>query len=112
MVIIGEKCQACSRFVNPNELIRFGESMTRCHKCHEKHVAALNVLAGNPPKGCGECGITFEQLANLNGGADVPMYVHGKDGVYQLLCGACDAVYVQKRRDLYGGTRFGKSRGL
>jgi uncharacterized Zn finger protein len=112
MVILGVKCQSCSRFYPEREIMRLGESMTRCYKCHEKHLAALDVLAGNPPKACGECGITFDELANLNAGAQVPMYVHAKDGVYQLLCGACDAEYVQKRRDLYGNTAFGVSRGL
>lgn len=110
--IFGVRCQSCSRFFSLSDLIQFGESILMCHKCHEKHVAALNVLAGACPTACGECGVTFSQLAARVAGDHVPMFVHMKDGIYQLLCGSCDAVYVQKRRDLYGETRFGASRGL
>ena len=40
------------------------------------------------------------------------MFLHWKDGLYQLLCPRCDAENVQKRKDLYGPTRFGWERKL
>jgi hypothetical protein len=110
--LIGVRCHYCSRFVAPGGAVHFGESMVRCLRCHENHLAALEVLAGDPPRGCGECRVTFEELKLRTRGAEVSMFLHMKDGIYQLLCGACDRVYVAKRVDLYGPTQFGKSRGL
>lgn len=112
VIVFGEKCHYCSRLVPPSEIINFGESMKRCLKCYEKHLAALDVLAGNPPKACGECGVTFEQLADRTAGTQVGMFMHWKDGMYQLLCSKCDRAYVLQRKDLYGPTQFGKERGL
>ena len=86
--------------------------MVRCRKCEEKHLAALDVLSGNPPTACGECGVTFEQLAERTGEDHVPMFMHLKDGMYQLLCAACDRKYVRQRKDMYGPTQFGWERKL
>lgn len=110
--IIGERCHYCSRTVPLFELIKFGDSMVRCARCEENHIAALDVLAGNPPKACGECGVTFELLAARTLGAEVKMAVHMKDGMYQLLCSVCDEKYVRQRPDLYGPTEFGWKRKL
>jgi transcription elongation factor Elf1 len=92
--------------------MRFGESMVRCFQCQQKHLAALDVLAGNPPEACGECGLTFAALAARTGQEHVSMFLHWKDGMYQLLCPACDRKYVEGRKDLYGPTRFGWERKL
>lgn len=86
--------------------------MVRCFQCQDKHNEALEVLAGNPPKGCGECGVTFEDLARRTLGEQVGMFMHWKDGMYQLLCAHCDRKYVERRKDLYGPTRFGWERKL
>lgn len=102
-----ERCHYCSHFYPIQDIVVFAGGLMRCLKCHEKHLAALEVLAGKPVTACGECGITFEQLAEMSDGQHVPMYVHAKDGLYQVLCLRCDAVYVQKRKDLYGPTAFG-----
>ena len=110
--IIGVKCHYCSRTVPLWQAMSFGESMVRCAQCQEKHLAALDALAGNPPPGCGECGVTFEVLAERTRGAEVGMFLHWKDGMYQLLCAACDRKYVEARKDLYGPTRFGRDRKL
>lgn len=112
-VIIGERCPSCSQFRSPQDMLRFANgNVSMCLRCYEKHSQALEVLAGAPPKGCGECGVTFEDLAARTLGDEVSMAVHIKDGIYQLLCSACDRVYVEKRRDLYALTPFGKERGL
>jgi transcription elongation factor Elf1 len=110
--IIGQKCHYCSKFFPFSQVIHFGESMVRCFQCQEKHLAALEVLAGNAPKACGECGLTFAVLAARQQGEQVSMFMHWKDGMYQLLCAACDRKYVEGRKDLYGPTRFGWERKL
>ena len=113
--IIGVRCHYCSRFFPPSQVINFGESMVRCFACQQKHLAALEVLAGNPPNACGECGLTFEVLADQQSPpaeTQVSMFMHWKDGMYQLLCARCDRQYVEGRKDLYGPTRFGRGRKL
>jgi hypothetical protein len=44
-----------------------------------------------------------DQLANRQ------MAVHFENGRYRAMCLKCDAVYVMKRRDLYGKTEFGRN---
>ena len=110
--IIGVRCHYCSRFFPPSQVMKFGESMVRCFQCQQKHLDALEVLAGKPPRGCGECGITFEDLSATVATPQVPMFMHWKDGMYQLLCARCDRKYVEGRKDLYGPTRFGWERKL
>lgn len=110
--VIGVKCQACSGWYPEREILRFGENMTRCLKCHEKHLQALDALAGNPPKECAECHITFEELCRMTPGKVQPMYFHAKDGCYQMLCPKCDGEYTRKRRDLYGEQPVWRERGL
>src|SRR5271170_4400569 len=110
--IIGTRCHYCSRTFAAWMIVNFGESMARCFQCQEKHLAALEVLAGKPPVGCGECGVTFEDLAARTMGDNVGMFMHWKDGMYQLLCAVCDRKYVEGRKDLYGPTRFGWQRKL
>jgi hypothetical protein len=70
------------------------------------------MLAGHPPPGCQECGITFTQLRERSLDGDIRMYVHAKDGLYQILCRACSDAYVPKRVDLYGATAFGRAKRL
>lgn len=101
------RCHYCSRFYLVGDLVAFAGGCLRCPKCWEKHLAALEVLAGKPPQACGECGVTFDQLAERTLGEHVPMYIHAKDGLYQLLCAPCDRRYVELRKDLYGPTPFG-----
>jgi hypothetical protein len=40
------------------------------------------------------------------------MFLHFKDGLYQLLCAHCDRRFVEQNKQLYGPTRFGRERGL
>lgn len=58
------------------------------------------------PKGCQECGATWELLQECAPGADVRMYVVPKDGIMQILCASCAQPYVRKRSDLYRNTDF------
>lgn len=88
--------------------MRFGKAGVRlCWRCLEWHRKAMAMLAGAPPPGCQECGITFAALMERSPDGNVGMYLHSKDGVYQILCGTCSHQYVRKRVDLYGDTLFG-----
>lgn len=110
MILIGERCNFCSK---PRPEFRFHRLTTGqiiCDYCLEWHMHALEFLGGAPPRGCQECGVTFEALRAASPDVEIAirMFVIPKDGIYQLLCQACAAPYVQKRNDLYRGTRFGK----
>lgn len=78
-----------------------------CWSCYEWHGKALAMLAGHPPPGCQECGVTFDHLKRITPGGNVRMYLHPKDGIYQILCRTCSDRYTPKRLDLYGDTQFG-----
>ena len=107
------KCHYCSKFRAPDQIIELGTGGAKiCWHCWEWHNEALSVLAGSPPQGCQECGVTFAELRLVSGDGDVRMYLHAKDGVYQILCPACSDRYVPKRRDLYGPTLFGHRMNL
>lgn len=109
--VISVRCHYCSRFWPQSEVLHIGESVIMCIHCHEKHRVAIDAF--EPPTHCqGPCGRTFEEISLFTPGDKVGMTVHMKDGVYQILCAQCDADYVQKRRDLYGDTRFGWERKL
>lgn len=110
--IVGVQCAVCSRFVPQRDIIRIGESVNRCQQCEELHLVALDKLAANPPRECGTCKTTWEQLKERAAGDHVSMFVHWKDGCYQVLCSACDLLYVPQRRDLYGKTRHGWDRKI
>lgn len=108
-VVMAERCHYCSEFRRPDELIRIGTGgAVMCWKCYEWHQRALRMFAGDPPPGCQVCGITFQQLSENAPGGDIRMYVHPKDGVYQVLCKQCSDAYTRKRVDLYGDTVFGE----
>ena len=112
-VIAGERCHYCSKFRTAAEIVPLGFSGGKiCWRCLEWHDEALRMLNGRgAPRGCQECGVTFAEL-KARPGADVRMYLHQKDGIYQILCKLCSDAYIPKRRDLYGPTRFGKALNL
>jgi hypothetical protein len=80
-----------------------------CDQCRDKHLEAVEALASGSFNGeCSECGKTAEQLGKEN----LRMAVHYENGVYRLVCLGCDTAYTLKRKDLYGGTQFGRSLGM
>ena len=111
-IVIAVKCHYCSHLRNPKEVMRLSGGPIMCWHCYEWHRHALQMLSGHPPPGCQECGITFAALFEAAPGGDMKMYLHAKDGIYQILCRTCSDAYVQKRVDLYGNTAFGRSRKL
>jgi len=110
-VVIAVRCHYCSKQRNPNELIRMSGGVLMCLHCEEWHGAALRMIAGEPPKGCQTCDLTFDELAAIYG-ENVRMIAVPKDGIYQVQCGACADGYIPLRRDLIKGTKFAAAGGL
>lgn len=112
-IVITERCHYCSKFRSPAEIQPIGTGGAKiCWRCLEWHDEALRMLNGRgAPRGCQDCGVTFAEL-KARTAADVRMYLHQKDGIYQILCRLCSDRYIPKRRDLYGPTLFGKKLSL
>lgn len=101
------RCHYCSHPRTPTEILKIGTGgAIMCWHCYEWHLKALKMLCGQPPPGCQTCGVTFDELAERSSG-DCCMYVHPKDGIYQVLCRACSDRYVPQRVDLYRPTKYG-----
>lgn len=112
------RCHYCSRPRNPTEILKIGTGgVVMCWHCYEWHLKALRMLCGHPPPGCQECGTTFTQLQERAAkyaavAGDCSMYIHPKDGIYQVLCRACSDRYVPQRVDLYRPTEYGYRKKL
>jgi len=111
-LVLAVRCHYCSHPRHPMEVLRLTGGPIMCWQCFQWHQQAMRMLAGQPPRGCQECGVTFRGLEQRVAGGDVRMYLHAKDGIYQVLCRACSDNYVPKRVDLYAGTAFGHARKL
>lgn len=105
------RCRRCSRVRHPNEFVAGGPITGYCLRCYEWHHKALAMLAGEPPPGCQECGVSFQTLTGQTSG-EVKMYLHPRDGIYQILCRVCSDVYERKRSDLYRDTPHGRANNL
>lgn len=97
-------CQYCDKSKSPHRVLMLPGNVRICDNCLEWHGQAMRALAGEPPRGCQKCGITFDQLCAAEGGADIKMRLVAKDGIYQVLCGACVSEYRRKNRNFYCGT--------
>jgi hypothetical protein len=105
--VLRVKCHYCSRFRSPHEILKIGTGgAIMCWFCYEWHGKALKMLCGALPMACqgDNCGVTWEQLQERG---DSKMYVHNKDGIYQILCQSCSDRHVLLRADLYRPTRYG-----
>jgi hypothetical protein len=99
-------CRFCSKFRSPAEFIHNATS-GYCWHCYAWHQSALKMLAtAEYPPGCQECGLDIAVLREREPG-DFRMYLHPKDGIYQVLCKTCSDKYERKRLDLYGNTPYG-----
>lgn len=107
--IIGLRCHYCDNFFKRSDIFHIGESIQMCHKCHEKHMAAIEALgSAKPPKECAECNRTWEELCALEKSERVPMFFHtDAAGIGFLICKECDWKYIQGHKEMYRPTRFG-----
>lgn len=106
-VVITERCPYCSKWRSPRDILRM-TGFTICVQCEQRHIEALAALSSGEFKGeCSECGKSADQLRGTG-----EMAVHFEAGKYRVMCLPCDAIYVMKRRDLYGGTEFARDIGL
>jgi hypothetical protein len=103
------QCRYCHKYRPAEELLGIARM---CLYCREWHAHALEVLSGAVPKGCQECGLSFEQIRVSTFDADVKMYVVPLDGIYQVLCRPCCGEFVRKSRDRYQGTAFAERMNL
>lgn len=106
--VVAVRCNWCSKERPEFRVHRIASGQVICDHCLEWHLAALEVLNGNAPRGCQHCGASWEQLQRATPGHQVRMYVVPKDGIYQLLCATCVRPYTQQRSDLYRNTNYGK----
>ncbi len=110
-IVMAVTCHYCSQARNPREVMRLSSGVVMCWHCAEWHDAALRMIAGEPPKGCQTCDLTFEELEAIYGD-NVRMIAVPKDGIYQVQCGACADGYIPLRRDLIKGTKFAAAGGF
>jgi hypothetical protein len=107
------RCHYCSKFRHRLEVFNWPGGVVICFHCFEWHRKALDLLAG---KGivteCQQCQVSFLDQATGDPDGNVSMYVHQKDGIYQLLCKVCSDSYELKRADLYGETLYGEQKRL
>lgn len=109
VAIIGTRCHYCQKYYSPREILRFGESIDMCLRCHEKHVAAMEALAtGQPPKECAACNKSWLDLRDESLTENVPMYFHmDPTGAGFMLCKDCDARWILGHKEMYRPTWFG-----
>lgn len=106
------QCRFCSKWRRLEEFIG-GEITGQCVQCLEWHRHALDVLtSGAMPRGCRECGATADTLSAGSASGDFRLYLHRKDGIYQLLCWTCSDAYERKRLDQFGDTPYGAAKHL
>jgi hypothetical protein len=106
--VVNLRCNYCSKEKPAHRCHRVGTAgQICCDYCLEWHLHALDVLGGAMPKGCQECGQTWDQLRESGPLVEGRVYVVPKDGMQQVLCRVCVAKYLPKRADLYKGTQFG-----
>ncbi len=109
LLLIGTRCPYCSKFRSPKDILDQPGGVRICVECEQRHLEALAALGtGEFHASCSECGKSAKQL----GPKDLRMAVHFENGKYRLMCMACDRKYTPKRKDLYGGTEFGRQLGM
>jgi hypothetical protein len=111
-IVVKSLCRVCGKFRDPREFVH-DATIGYCWTCFEWHLHAMRMLCqGVIPPGCQECGVSSEALAAAAGGADVRMYLHPKDGIYQVLCKRCSDSYERKQNRLYKDTPYGHRKKL
>lgn len=105
--IITERCHYCSKQKSPKDIITMSGGAKICTRCWHWHHHALDVLAGDPPRGCQECHVDYDVLERRSIDGNVRMSVIALDGIYAVVCPSCGDKIVRKRVDLFGDTEYG-----
>jgi DNA-directed RNA polymerase subunit RPC12/RpoP len=100
------RCKNCSKFFHPRELTGSDLRGYTCPDCQARIQRAIQAIGEAPPDACQECGERWMDMPD-DGLGNVPMHLHDKDGIMQLLCNRCSDGYMQRRADLYRHTQFG-----
>lgn len=74
-----------------------------CDNCQADHARRIEQFISSAERRCYQCGRSMREVEGDEAG-NITMFVHFKDGVYQLLCPQCSVSYTAKRKDLYGDT--------
>jgi hypothetical protein len=106
MFIIAATCRICGHARNPKEFV-INTTIGYCWQCYERHIRAMDILAGTRGFECGECRLNPHEALT-----DVVMRLYIKDGIYQCLCVPCGDKYEMKQRQMFAGTPYGHAKGL
>lgn len=106
-------CQITGKQVHPAEGFAFGTDGCVFYSLdgYAQHLEGLHLLnTGTPPDGCHECGRPASESLTPEG--KNALYLHMKDGLYQVLCRACSDRYEVLVKDRYRDTPYGAQRKL
>lgn len=109
--VLHVRCHYCSKFKPASDVRSIGEFVQICSNCYEAHNRRIEALA-EPPSECPGCQRAIADIQAAELGDKFSMFLHLRDGQYQLLCRRCDAEYIPKRKDLYGHGPFGRENKL
>ncbi len=109
--VIRQQCRRCGKGRDPREFVG-GATVGYCFQCYEAHRTALEVLMGDIPKGCTDCGVSVHALSESQPGADIRMSVVAKDMLYAVLCPLCADRYELANQQLFKGTAYGAAKGI
>ncbi len=111
--VVRVQCRYCSRYFLPQETVQLGPHVSCCVYCHAEQQRQMERFSAVPQTECQECGMPFAGPGSpRDANYQNRMTLSWKDGRYQLLCTPCHRRYVQRRKDLFGGTPFGRKQGL
>jgi hypothetical protein len=109
-LLIGARCKLCFKTRSFGECRGDENEGYTCLTCLDWHYHALKILAGEMPRGCQVCGLTFGELQRRSL-ESVRMVVVPKDGIYQVLCKLCEAKYAP-RSGFFRGTLYERIKKL
>lgn len=101
VISIATRCRSCGRQLRPSSVRRFGYASI-CESCLESIEARLDEFLSRNPDRCDECGRLIRDM-ECDATGNIFMFVHMKDGVFQILCDQCSVSYAVSRKDIYGG---------
>lgn len=108
LLAVSKTCNHCNKARLPHEIATGDERRGYlCWNCLENHWRNLaDLTRDGAPRGCNECGISFERLEAIHG-KKVPMVIVTKDGILQILCRPCNQKYAPKAH-VFRNTEYGR----